>query len=51
VVVEHALSRVKKYQVMGSKYRHGEREYDQISRTVCGLVNLRRQERLAQAVA
>ncbi|MFL6213790.1 MAG: transposase family protein [Blastocatellia bacterium] len=51
IVVEHAISRVKKYQVMGSKYRHGEREYDQVCRTVCGLVNLRTQERLAQATA
>jgi len=50
IVVEHALSRVKKYRVMGSKYRHRESEYDQISRTVCGLVNLRTQERLAQEV-
>ena len=51
IVVEHAISRVKKYQVMGSKYRHREKEYDQVSRTVCGLVNLRTQERLAQAAA
>jgi IS5 family transposase len=51
IVVEHALSRVKKYQVMGSKYRHRESAYDQISRTVCGLVNLRTQERLRQAAA
>jgi hypothetical protein len=51
IAVEHVLSRVKKYQVMGSKYRHREREYDQVSRTVCGLVNLRTQERLAQAAA
>jgi IS5 family transposase len=51
VVVEHAISRVKKYQVMGSKYRHRESDYDQVCRTVCGLVNLRTQERLAQATA
>lgn len=51
IVVEHALSRVKKYEVMGSKYRHRESAYDQLSRTVCGLVNLRTQERLAQATA
>lgn len=51
IVVEHAISRVKKYQVMGSKYRHREKEYDQVSRTVCGLTNLRTQERLGQAVA
>src|SRR6185295_2327048 len=38
IVVEHAIGRVKKYQVMGSKYRHREKEYDQVSRTVCGLV-------------
>ena len=49
IVVEHAISRVKKYQVMGSKYRHRESDYDQVSRTVCGLANLRTQERLAQA--
>jgi len=51
IVVEHAISRVKKYGVMGGKYRHRESEYDQVSRTVCGLVNLRTQERLAQAAA
>jgi IS5 family transposase len=51
IVVEHAIARVKKYQVMGSKYRHREKEYDQVCRTVCGLVNLRTQERLAQAAA
>jgi len=51
IVVEHALSRVKKYQVLGSKYRHRESEYDQVCRTVCGLVNLRTQERLAQGTA
>jgi len=51
IVVEHAIGRVKKYGVMGSKYRHREKEYDQVSRTVCGLTNLRTQERLAQAVA
>jgi hypothetical protein len=51
IVVEHAISRVKKYQVIGSKYRHREKEYDQVWRTVCGLTNLRTQERLAQAAA
>lgn len=51
IVVEHEIGRVKKYQVMGSKYRHREKEYDQVSRTVCGLTNLRTQERLAQAAA
>jgi hypothetical protein len=51
IVVEHAIGRVKKYQVIGSKYRHREKEYDQVCRTVCGLTNLRTQERLAQAVA
>lgn len=51
IVVEHAIARMKKYQVLGSKYRHRESAYDQISRTVCGLVNLRTQERLAQATA
>jgi hypothetical protein len=51
IVVEHAIGRVKKYRVMGSKYRHREKEYDQLSRTVCGLANLRTQERLTQAAA
>jgi len=51
IVVEHVISRVKKYQVMGSKYRHQEDQYDQVCRTVCGLVNLRTQERLAQVAA
>jgi IS5 family transposase len=51
IVVEHVIGRVKKYQVMGSKYRHREKEYDQVCRTVCGLTNLRTQERLGQAVA
>ncbi|MFL6273822.1 MAG: transposase family protein [Blastocatellia bacterium] len=51
IVVEHAISRVKKYQVMGSKYRHREKAYDQVCRTVCGLANLRTQERLMQAAA
>jgi len=51
MVVEHVISRVKKYQVLGSKYRHQEDQYDQVCRTVCGLVNLRTQERLAQVAA
>ena len=47
VAVEHALARVKKYRVIGALYRHPLSQYDAVLRTVCGLVNLRTQARLA----
>lgn len=47
VAVEHALACVKKYRVIGALYRHPLTQYDAVLRTVCGLVNLRTQARLA----
>jgi len=46
VAVEHTLGRIKKYAVIGQTYRHRLTEYDLVMRVVCGLVNLRTQDRL-----
>ena len=41
VVVEHTISRLKKFRIIGEEYRNRLRQYDQMSNIVCGLVNLR----------
>ncbi|MEM3128818.1 MAG: transposase family protein, partial [Nitrososphaerales archaeon] len=41
VKVEHAISRVKKFNIMGSRFRNRLRHYDNASDIVCGLVNFR----------
>lgn len=46
VAIEHTIGRIKKYQVIGQTYRHQLTEYDPVMRVVCGLVNLRTQDRL-----
>jgi hypothetical protein len=46
VAIEHTIGRVKKYRVIGQTYRHRLTEYDPVMRVVCGLVNLRTQDRL-----
>jgi hypothetical protein len=48
--VEHTIARVKKYHVVGSLYRHRREDYDPVMRVVCGVVNLRTQDRLAASV-
>ena len=46
VEVEHTIGRIKKYRVIGQTYRHRLTEYDPVMQVVCGLVNLRTQDRL-----
>lgn len=46
VAVEHTIGCIKKYAVIGQTYRHRLTEYDPVMRVVCGLVNLRTQDRL-----
>jgi hypothetical protein len=41
VVVEHTISRLKKYRIMSHKFRNRLRNYDVMTDIVCGLVNLR----------
>jgi len=41
VVVEHAISRLKKYRIMAHEFRNRLRHYDVMTDIVCGLVNLR----------
>jgi len=41
VVVEHAISRVKKFRIMAHRFRNRLRHYDVMTDIVCGLVNLR----------
>ena len=41
VVVEHTICRIKKYGIMGSRYRNRLKRYDHISDIVSGLVNYR----------
>ena len=50
VAIEHTIGRVKKYRVIGQTYRHRLTEYDPVMRVVCGLVNLRTQDRLTATV-
>jgi len=41
VVVEHTISRLKKYRIMAQVFRNRLRHYDTVTDIVCGLVNLR----------
>ncbi len=41
VVVEHTISRVKKFRIMGEEFRNRLRRYDVMTEIVSGLVNLR----------
>jgi hypothetical protein len=41
VVVEHTISRVKKFRIMGEEFRNRLRHYDAMTEIVSGLVNLR----------
>jgi hypothetical protein len=41
VVVEHTISRLKKYRIMAHEFRNRLRHYDVMTDIVCGLVNLR----------
>jgi len=41
VVVEHTISRVKKFRIMAHRFRNRLRHYDTVTDIVCGLVNLR----------
>ena len=41
VVVEHAVSRLKKFRIMAHEFRNRLRHYDTMTDIVCGLVNLR----------
>ena len=41
VIVEHTISRVKKFGIMGTKFRNRLRRYDHVSDIVSGLVNFR----------
>jgi len=41
VVVEHTISRLKKFRVMGEEFRNRLRHYDTMTNIVSGLVNLR----------
>ena len=39
VVVEHTISRMKKYRIMGEEFRNRLKRYDSMTSIVCGLVN------------
>jgi len=41
VVVEHTISRLKKFRIMTHKFRNRLKHYDTVTDIVCGLVNLR----------
>jgi hypothetical protein len=41
VVVEHTISRVKKFRIMAHEFRNRLKHYDTMTDIVCGLVNLR----------
>jgi hypothetical protein len=41
VVVEHTISRLKKFRIMAHEFRNRLRHYDAVTDIVCGLVNLR----------
>jgi len=41
VVVEHANSRVKKFQMWGGEFRNRLKHYDVMTDIVCGLLNFR----------
>jgi len=39
VIVEHTISRMKKFQIMGQEFRNSLTRYDRMTSIVCGLVN------------
>jgi hypothetical protein len=41
VVVEHTISRVKKFNIFGQEFRNRLRHYEAMTDIVCGLVNAR----------
>lgn len=41
VIVEHTISRIKKFGIIGTKFRNKLGKYDHVSDIVSGLVNLR----------
>jgi hypothetical protein len=41
VVVEHTISRMKKFRIMGEEFRNRLKHHDLMTDTVSGLVNLR----------
>jgi DDE superfamily endonuclease len=41
IIVEHTVSRIKKFGIMGTKFRNRLRRYDNVSSIVSGLVNFR----------
>jgi DDE superfamily endonuclease len=41
IVVEHTICRIKKFGIIGSKFRNRLRRYDVISNIVSGLINFR----------
>jgi hypothetical protein len=41
VVVEHTVSRLKKFRIMAHEFRNRLKHYDVMTDIVCGLVNLR----------
>ena len=41
VIVEHTVSRIKKFGIMGTKFRNRLKRYDRTSDIVSGLVNFR----------
>src|SRR6476646_3519189 len=41
VIIEHTVSRIKKYGIMGARFRNRLGRYDRISDIVSGLVNFR----------
>jgi len=40
VIVEHTISKIKKFGIMGTKFRNKLKRYDHASEIVSGLVNL-----------
>lgn len=47
VVVEHALSRIKKYRILSDVYRNSKEQYSAIFKSVCFIANFRMLERVA----
>jgi DDE superfamily endonuclease len=41
VIVEHTVSRIKKFEIMGTKFRNKLKRYDNASDIVSGLINFR----------
>ncbi|MGI0063075.1 MAG: transposase family protein [Nitrosotalea sp.] len=41
IAVEHTIAGIKKFRIMGEKFRNRLRRYDRISDIVCGLINFR----------